>query len=46
MLVAQGFGPRMELAPGYLEVLRKATAKNQDGPDTPVGEPRKTAAMI
>jgi fatty acid desaturase len=46
MLVAQGFGPRMELAPGYLAVLIKATAKNQDGPGTPVGEPRKTAAMV
>jgi fatty acid desaturase len=46
MLMAQGFGPRMELAPGYLAVLRQATAKNQDGPGTPAGEPRKTAAMI
>ena len=47
MLMAQGFGPRMELAPGYLAVLRQATAKNHDGPGTPSGgKPRKTAAMI
>jgi hypothetical protein len=36
----------MELAPGYLAVLRQATAKNHDGPETPHGESRKTAAMI
>ncbi|WP_090139903.1 fatty acid desaturase family protein [Limnohabitans sp. DM1] len=42
MLMAQGFGPRMELAPGYLAVLRKATAKNQDGP----GGRSRQAAMI
>jgi fatty acid desaturase len=46
MLMAQGFGQRMELAPGYLAVLRQATAKNQDGSGTPAGKPRKTAAMI
>lgn len=31
MLMAQGFGPRMELAPGYLAVLRKATSKTHNG---------------
>jgi hypothetical protein len=46
MLIAQGFGPLMELAPGYLTVLRQATAKNQDGPGASAGEPRKTGAMI
>ena len=47
MLMAQGFGPRMELAPGYLAVLRKATSKNQDGPSTPSGVERsKKSAVI
>lgn len=46
MLMAQGFAPRMELAPGYLAVLRQATAKNKDDLGKPHGGPRKTAAMI
>jgi fatty acid desaturase len=47
MLIAQGLGPRMELAQTYWQVLRKATAKTQDGPGTPsAGEPRKAAALI
>jgi len=43
MLIAQGFGPRMELAPGYLAVLRKATAKTHDDPGA---HQRKVGAMI
>jgi fatty acid desaturase len=47
MLTEQGFGPRMELATGYLQVLRKATAKKEDGRGTSSGgESRKAAAMI
>ena len=33
MLIDQGFGPRMELAQGYWQVLRKATAKDPSSPD-------------
>jgi hypothetical protein len=43
MLTEQGFGPRMELATGYLQVLRKATAKTHDGPSQ---HQRKAGAMI
>jgi fatty acid desaturase len=34
MLIAQGFGPRMELAKGYWQVLLKATAKDPSNPGT------------
>jgi fatty acid desaturase len=33
MLIEQGFRPRMELAQGYLAVLRKATSKVSNGSD-------------
>jgi hypothetical protein len=33
MLIDQGFGPRMELAQGYWQVLRKATAKDPSSPN-------------
>jgi fatty acid desaturase len=33
MLIAQGFGPRMELAHGYRQVLNKAIANRLDDPD-------------
>jgi fatty acid desaturase len=45
MLVAQGLAPHMELADGYLQVLRKAIAKNTEGPGEG-GNPRKSPAMI
>ena len=47
MLIAQGFGPRMELAEGYAQVLRKAVSKPHDGsaPGEPKGQ-RKSAAFI
>jgi fatty acid desaturase len=47
ILVEQGFGPRMELAQGYLQVLRKATAKDPSSPDASgrVGR-RAKASMI
>ncbi len=46
MLVAQGLAPRMELARGYLEVLRKATAKSTEGPGDPHPKQRKSPALI
>ena len=46
MLIDQGFGPRMELAQGYLQVLRKATAKVSGGPDETPPAPRKNPALI
>ncbi|PIT77850.1 fatty acid desaturase family protein [Limnohabitans sp. B9-3] len=47
MLVEQGMAPHMELANGYLEVLRKATAKIAGGPgDADKEKPRKSPAMI
>jgi fatty acid desaturase len=47
MLMAQGFGPRMELAQGYLAVLRKAVSKPHDGPKHgKTGDQRKHAALI
>jgi fatty acid desaturase len=49
MLVAQGLAPHMELADGYLQVLRKAIAKSTEGPGDGPGEggnPRKSPAMI
>ena len=43
----QGFGPRMELAQGYLAVLRQAVSKPHDGPKHgKTGDPRKHAALI
>jgi hypothetical protein len=47
MLMSQGFGPRMELAQGYLAVLRKAVSKPHDDPDHgQPGDQRKRAALI
>ncbi len=47
MLIAQGFGPRMELAPGYLAVLRKAVSNpNNDADHGKPGNQRKRAALI
>ena len=47
MLIAQGFGPRMELAPGYLAVLRKAVSNLHDDADHgKPGDQRKRAALI
>lgn len=47
MLIAQGLGPHMELADGYLQVLRQATAKAGGGPGESSGPgPRKSPAMI
>ena len=47
MLIAQGFGPRMELTQGYRQVLRKAISNPHDDPDhgTPADQ-RKRAALI
>jgi fatty acid desaturase len=47
MLIEQGFGPRMELAPGYLAVLRQAVSNPHDDPDHgKPGDQRKRAALI
>lgn len=47
MLMAQGFGARMELAPGYLAVLRKATDKPHDDQQNGVEQTRtKGPALI
>jgi hypothetical protein len=46
MLIEQGFGPRMELAPGYLAVLRKAVSKPHDDPNGTPGDKRQRAALI
>ncbi len=46
LLVAQGLAPHMELADGYLQVLRKATAKTTDGSDGHNAKARKSPAMI
>jgi fatty acid desaturase len=48
LLLAQGFKPRMELAQGYGQVLRKAVSKPNSG-DSEHGTPkrqRKGAALI
>ena len=47
MLIAQGLGPRMELAQGYAQVLRRATAKDPSSPDAshPSGRGR-SASLI
>ena len=47
MLIEQGFGPRMELAQGYVQVLRKAISNPSDDPEhgTPADQ-RKRAALI
>lgn len=46
MLMAQGFGPRMELAPGYLAVLHKATSKTHDDPSGQEPGRAKAPALI
>jgi fatty acid desaturase len=47
MLIEQGLGPRMELATGYLQVLRLATSKTNDHGDTGgTQSQRKGAALI
>jgi fatty acid desaturase len=47
MLIEQGFGPRMELAQGYVQVLRKAVSNPNDDPDHgKPGDQRKRAALI
>ena len=47
MLIAQGFGPSMELAQGYWQVLRKATAKDPRNPDgLGPSAPRRSASHI
>ncbi len=47
MLIAQGLGPCMELAPSYAQVLRRATAKDPSHPDAthPSGRGR-SASLI
>lgn len=47
MLIAQGLGPRMELAQSYAQVLHKATAKDPSSPDAsrPSGRGR-SASLI
>jgi fatty acid desaturase len=47
MLMAQGLGPRMELATGYLQVLRLATSRTNDRGDSGGAQAqRKGAALI
>jgi hypothetical protein len=47
MLIEQGLGPRMELATGYVQVLRLATSKTNDHGDTGgTQSQRKGAALI
>lgn len=46
MLLAQGLGPHMELADGYLQVLRKATAKSPADGDGGQSGRRKSPALI
>jgi fatty acid desaturase len=49
LLLEQGFKPRMELAQGYMQVLRKAVSKSSHGDDSNHGTPnrqRKSAALI
>ncbi|WP_300559226.1 fatty acid desaturase family protein [Limnohabitans sp. Rim8] len=47
MLIEQGLGPRMELATGYVQVLRLATSKKSDHGDTGgTQSQRKGAALI
>ncbi len=46
ILVEQGFGPRMELAQGYLQVLRKATAKDPSSPDASGRAGRRAKASM
>ena len=45
MLIQQGLGPRMELATGYLQVLRLATSKTHEDSQGPQAR-RKGAALI
>ncbi len=47
ILIEQGFGPRMELAGGYTEVLRKAVSQAHDDPRRGVPQDtRKRSALI
>ena len=47
ILIAQGFGPRMELAGGYTEVLRKAVSQAHDDPSRGLPQDtRKRSALI
>jgi fatty acid desaturase len=47
MLIDQGFGPRMELAQGYGQVLRKATSKDPKSPEASgTSGPRRSASHI
>jgi fatty acid desaturase len=49
LLLEQGFKPRMELAQGYLQVLRQAVSKPSNGGDSDHSTPnrqRKSAALI
>jgi len=49
LLIAQGFQPRMELAQGYGQVLRKAVSKSANDSDNDQGtsnRQRKSAALI
>ena len=47
MLIAQGFGPHMELAAGYVAVLRQAVSNPNNDPDHgQPGDQRKRAALI
>jgi fatty acid desaturase len=46
MLIEQGFAPRMELARGYWEVLRKATAKDPSSPQASGPSGRSRSASL
>lgn len=46
MLLAQGLGPRMELASGYGQVLRQATAASDDGPRPGLSPDRRKGASL
>ena len=46
MLMAQGLGPRMELATGYLQVLRLATSKTHGPGDTGSTPPQRKGASL
>ncbi|WP_416547218.1 fatty acid desaturase family protein [Limnohabitans sp. DCL3] len=47
MLIQQGWGPRMELAQGYLAVLRQAVSKPHDGPhERAPRDARKRSSLI
>jgi fatty acid desaturase len=46
MLIAQGFGPRMELASGYLAVLRKAVSNPHDDADHGNSDDQRKRAQL